>query len=381
MISETMFIVENVFGTILLVNFVSRAQPYLCHFLIQGSKVIKGIRALASHLDLSISTVSKALNGRFDINEETKKRVIEGALALGYVPNQSGRSLRQGATRTVGFMIEANQDGSTDSDNFFMSVFDGVQLVLAEHKLDLIVLPCPSNEDPVSYLKRMVTRGIVDAFIISSTRRRDPRVKLLGATKIPFVSLGCSNTAHPWVELDFEGVASQSVDRLVERGHRRIAVALPTIKLNLGNLFLKGYKKGLARHHIQFDQNLVIAIPSSEAGGSDLADQLVGLDQPPTAVLLSYELVAGGLYKRLYEIGKNPGRDIAVIGFRESLQTKALVPHLTCFSAKLKDIGVALAETLLSQMSPFSDQYSNRPKQKIWPMTLLEGDSDAMVLM
>ena len=359
---------------------MSRAQQYLHHFLIQGSKLTKGIRALASHLNLSISTVSKALNGRFDINAETRKRVVEAALALGYEPNQSGRSLRQGITKTIGFMIEANQDGTTDSDNFFMSVFDGVQLVLAEHKLDLIVLPCPSNEDPVAYLSRMVTRGIVDAFIISSTRKRDPRVKLLAAAKIPFVSLGCSNAVDPWVELDFEGVASQSVDRLVERGHRRIAVSLPTINLNLGNLFLKGYKKGLARHHIQFNQTLAIATPSSESGGRELADRLLGFDSPPTAVLLSYELVAGGLYKRLYEFGKIPGRDIAIIGFRESLQTRALVPHLTCFSAKLKDIGIALAKTLLSQMSPFSSQYSNHPRQKIWPMTLLEGDSDSMIV-
>ena len=375
-----MLVIENVFGNIPRLNFVSRAQPYLHHFLIQGSKLTKGIRALASHLDLSISTVSKALNGRFDINAETKKRVVEAALALGYVPNQSGRSLRQGATKTVAFMIEANQDGSTDSDNFFMSVFDGVQLVLAKHKLDLIVLPCPSNEDPVAYLTRMVTRGIVDAFIISSTRKQDPRVKLLATAGIPFVSLGCSNAAHPWVELDFEGVASQSVDRLVERGHRRIAVALPTINLNLGNLFLKGYKKGLSRHDILFDQTLMFATSSSESGGYDLANRLFSLDRPPTAVLLSYELVAGGLYKRLYEIGKTPGRDIAIIGFRESLQTRALVPQLTCFSVSLKDIGVALAETLLSQMSAFSDQYSNCPKQIIWPMNLLEGDSDLMTV-
>ena len=373
-------IIENVFDNIPLLKFVSRAQQYLHHFFVHGSKLTKGIRALASHLDLSISTVSKALNGRFDINAETRKRVVEAALALGYVPNQSGRSLRQGATKTVGFMIEANQDGSTDSDNFFMSVFDGVQLVLAEHKLDLIVLPCPSNEDPVAYLSRMVTRGIVDAYIISSTRKQDPRVKLLATGRIPFVSLGCSNATHPWVELDFEGVASQSVDRLVQRGHRRIAVALPTINLNLGSLFLKGYKKGLARHHIPFDQTLAIATPSSESGGRALADRLLGFDPPPTAVLLSYELVAGGLYKRLYEFGKTPGRDIAIIGFRESLQTRALVPHLTCFSAKLKDIGIALAKTLLSQMSPFSSQYSNHPRQKIWPMTLLEGDSDSMIV-
>ena len=62
---------------------------------------MKGIRALARHLDISIGTVSKALNGRFDINAETRKRVLDAAAELGYVANQSGRALRQGATRTT----------------------------------------------------------------------------------------------------------------------------------------------------------------------------------------------------------------------------------------------------------------------------------------
>src|SRR5688572_22755920 len=103
---------------------------------------MKGIRALARHLDISIGTVSKALNNRFDINPETRKRVLQAAAELGYVANQSGRSLRQGTTQTIGFMIESNQASATDSDNFFMAVFDGVQSVLREHHLDLVVLPC-----------------------------------------------------------------------------------------------------------------------------------------------------------------------------------------------------------------------------------------------
>src|SRR4051794_4079977 len=214
---------------------------------------MKGIRALARHLDISIGTVSKALNGRFDINAETRKRVLDAAAELGYVANQSGRALRQGATRTVGFMIESSQATPTDSDNFFMAVFDGVQTVVRRHHLDLIVLPCASDEDPAMYLGRIVARGLVDAVIVSGTRRDDPRIPLLERAHIPFVALGRSrNATHPWIDLDFEGVARQSVDRLVERGHQRIAASLPATDLNLGNPFLQGYKKALKQHGIPF---------------------------------------------------------------------------------------------------------------------------------
>lgn len=326
---------------------------------------------------MSIGTVSKALNGRSDINEQTRERVLLAAAQLGYVANQSGRSLRQGMTQTVGFMIESNQETSTDSDNFFMAVFDGVQSLFAQHKLDLIVLPCASNEDPVLYLQRMVARGLVDALIISATRRNDPRVPLLIRANIPFVALGRSeNAAHPWVELDFEGVARQSVDRLVARGHREIAVALPANELNLGNLFLAGYRDALDRHGIAFDPRLALPTRSSEEGGYQLGSNLLALEPRPTAIVLSYELPAGGLYRRLNEAGVLPGRDMAVIGFRASPQTRFLVPTLTSFHTSLRDLGVALGEMLLSRMPQFEEKYPDWPTEKVWPLSLVPGQSD-----
>jgi len=338
---------------------------------------MKGIRALARHLDISIGTVSKALNNRFDINPETRKRVLQAAAELGYVANQSGRSLRQGTTQTIGFMIESNQATATDSDNFFMAVFDGVQSVLREHHLDLVVLPCASDEDPVDYLTRMVGRGFVDALIISATRKKDPRIAMLSTAGIPFVALGRSGEdRHPWVDLDFEGVAERSVDRLVAKGHSDIAVALPATGLNLGNVFLSGYKRALKRHGLPYRSDYAVRSESSDRGGYELGTRLLSLDHRPSAIILSYELVAPGLYRSLADAGLRVGRDMAIIGFRESLQNRHLSPHLTSFSTSLRDLGMALGEVLLSQLPSFSERYKDLPRQKVWPMELVQGESD-----
>ncbi len=341
---------------------------------------MKGIRALARHLNISVSSVSKALNGRFDINADTRKRVLEAAAELGYVANQSGRALRQGSTRTIGFMIESNVASPTDSDNFFMAVFDGVQTVVRRHHLDLIVLPCASDEDPAAYLGRMVARGLVDAVIISGTRRDDPRIPLLERADIPFVALGRSRSAtHPWIDLDFEGVAKRSVDRLVERGHRRIAASLPATDLNLGNVFLLGYKKALKAHGIPFDPELAVRTESSEDGGYRLGTRLLALEPRPSAVIMSYELPAGGLYRALAEARVTPGKDFAVIAFRESPITRYLVPKITSFKTPLRELGVALGEILLSTMAEFRGAYPGTTPQRIWPMELAPGDSDPML--
>lgn len=338
---------------------------------------MKGIRALARHLDISVSTVSKALNGRFDINADTRKRVLEAAAEFGYVANQSGRALRQGATRTVGFMIESGQASPTDSDNFFMAVFDGVQTVFRRHHLDLIVLPCAGEEDPAEYLGRMVARGLVDAVIISATRHTDPRIPLLQKARMPFVTLGRSGElAHPWIDLDFEGVAKRAVDRLVERGHSRIAVSLPATDLNLGNLFLKGYKKALREHEIPFVPQLAIRTESSDEGGYKLGRTLLELKPRPTAIVLSYELPAPGLYRALADAGVAPGKDLGVIAFRESPITRHLVPRITSFTTSLRDLGVTLGQTLLSTMPDFLENYPNVRDQQVWPMELVAGESD-----
>ena len=184
---------------------------------------MKGIRRLAQQLDISIGTVSRALNGRPDVNEETRRRVLEAAEAMGYVPNQSGRALRKGATGIIGFMIETGANTATDGDSFFLSVFDGVQAVLNRHGLDFVALLCGSGEDPNEYLRRVVGRGFVDGVIISSTQRHDPRIDFLADRRIPFIMLGRSLTdrGEAWYDLDFEGMAETAVERLAGRGHRR----------------------------------------------------------------------------------------------------------------------------------------------------------------
>jgi DNA-binding LacI/PurR family transcriptional regulator len=340
---------------------------------------MKGIRRLAQHLDISIGTVSRALNGKPDVNEATRKRVLEAAAELGYVPNQSGRSLRQGTSNTIGFMIESGADTAGNSDNFFLGVFDGVQNAFSRHKLDLVVLPCPTDEDPTEYLQRMVARRLVDAMIISATRRTDRRVDLLTAAKIPFIALGRSSSGahHPWIDLDFDGVANRAVDRLVAHGHRRIALALPSNDINLGYVFLDGYKAALKRHGIRLNPAYVIRGRSSEQGGYQIGHELLALPERPTAIVLIYELMAIGLYRRLNESGVLPGRDIAIVGFRESPQARFLSPTLTCFRVSLRDLGITLGESLLASIPAYAETYPQGIAHKLWPMELIPGESDA----
>ncbi|MDB5526150.1 MAG: transcriptional regulator, LacI family [Rhizobium sp.] len=343
---------------------------------------MKGIKQLARHLDISIGTVSRALNGKPDVNPETRKRVLAAAEAFGYAPNQSGRSLRQGTTNAIGFMIELSADTNASSDDFFMGVFDGVQTVLSRHKLDLVVFPCPADQRPVEYLQRIVGRRLVDAMIISATLRNDARIEFLKKAGIPFIALGRSNSGGDlrWIDLDFEGVASGSVDRLVEHGHKRIAIAIPADDINLGHVFHDGYRAALERHDIAYDPALVYRQERIVEGGHGLAARIAATDNPPTAIMLSTEVLAPSLYRGLEGHGMVPGKDIAVIGFRDNPRARYLTPSLTCHSFSLSALGEAVAETLLADMPAYAKNYPGKATNKIWPLTFLPGESDDFVL-
>ncbi len=338
-----------------------------------------GIKRLAQQLNLSIGTVSRALNGKPDVNEETRRRVLEAAAAIGYVPNQAGRALRKGATGVVGFMMQTGHEITGEGDVFFMSVFDGVQTVFARHQLDLVALLCSSEEDPQAYLQRVVARGFADALIISATKREDHRIDFLASRKIPFVALGRSETDadHPWLDLDFAGMAELGVARLFGKGHRRIGIFAPLDDANLGFVFVDAYRQALAQQGIVFDPSLVFRAHPNERGGHSIAQSIASMpaDMRPTAFILTNEVMAVGLYNGLYEAGIPPGQAIAIIG-RDSPHAHYLVPRLTCFRLSLRDLGISLAEALLATMPAYAEHYPLGVVRRVVPLDLIEGESD-----
>lgn len=338
---------------------------------------MRGIARLAQELGISTGTVSRALNGRPDVSEATRQLVLDAAKRIGYAPNQAARTLAQGTTRSVGFMMDLDRATAASSEYFFMGVFDGVQSVLTDHGLDLLVLPRPTKEKSLTFLSRYVTRGVFDGMILAATQRVDPRIDLLESAGIPFVTLGRSSSGkdYPWVDLDFAGVASAAIDRFVAAGHKRIAITLPLGSINFGQIFEDAYRAALARHGIAFDPALVFVTSRGEEAGYGLVDDMMAVPEPPTAVLLIFETVAIGIYRRMAEMGRVPGKDLAIIGFRDEPTVRFLTPSLTCFSASLHDIGEDLARALLARMPAFSEQTTAPPIKRLAPFSIRLGAS------
>ncbi|MBJ6122660.1 LacI family DNA-binding transcriptional regulator [Sphingomonas mollis] len=334
------------------------------------------IRDLARQLGLSIGTVSRALNDRKDVSAATRQRVLEAATRLGYTPNQSGRTLRSGRTGTIGFMLTLEHDSAVHGDPFFMALLEGVQTGLAEHGLDLVVLLARTGEDGLTFLRRHVARGTVDAWLLSATRYEDSRIDFLLDRRIPFVALGRSATARPfaWIDLDFESVVADAVALFAAAGHRRIGLVAPPATINNSHIIVDSYRTALDDAGITFDPALVHNGDTDESDGEATARQLMALDDRPSALLLMGETAPVGAYRALRGLGLEPGRDIALIGLRDSPTCRALSPDLTCFTLALEDLGLALAQGIGAAVAS-RDGHDVPLLQQRWPMTLRLGDS------
>jgi DNA-binding LacI/PurR family transcriptional regulator len=306
-----------------------------------------GIRELARHLDISIGTVSRALNDRADVNPLTRERVRQAAAKLGYSPNQSGRSLRRGRTDLIGMVVPVGSDNAL-INTVFLSVLDGLRRRLGEYDLDLAIFLEGGKDDRLGALRRVTERGLADALIIADTQGFDPRVDYLTKLAKPFVTFGRTRAAarHAWVDPDFEAAVEAAVERLVALGHRRIGLALPDLHTNYLDLVETSYQRAMRLHGLPVDQQWNLRRPAGERGGLEAADALLAADPRPTAVLVSESMHAVALYRRLDEAGLRPGRDISILGLLPEARAQYLIPTLTTYQTNWTEIGRRLADAV-----------------------------------
>jgi DNA-binding LacI/PurR family transcriptional regulator len=311
-----------------------------------------GIRELARHLEISIGTVSRALNDRADVNPLTRQRVREAAAELGYSPNQSGRSLRRGQTDLVGVILPSATD-DTPINMLFLFVLAGLRRRLSEQGLDLAIFLEDSARDRLEPLRRVTQRGLVDALIIADTARCDSRVDYLTKLSKPFVAFGRTRSPieHAWIDPDFESAVEGAVEHLVRLGHWRIALALPDLETNYIDVIEQSYRRAMRQRGLRFDEAWNLRRPAGERGGLAAAEALLAFDPRPTAILVSDSMHAVALYRRFGEAGLSPGRDISIVGILPEPRSQSLIPALTSYQTDWTEIGGRLGEAVILELA------------------------------
>lgn len=331
------------------------------------------IRDLARHLNVSIGTVSRALNGRPYVEEALRKRIVEAAKEFGYTPSFAGRSLRQGSSGMVGMMLPIS-NGLVVADTLFMGVLEGLRRYFSARKIDLVVLFADPDLEDISYLRRVVERSILEGVVIADLLRQDPRIEYLQASGTPFVGFGRSETTgrHSWLDFDLEGATRMAVDRFRGLGHRRIALGTTANSVNYGRVVERAFVEQITSTAGPLDEALILREEGSERGGYDLGTRWFAMTPRPTAIVLANEQMSIGLHRRLAEGGVAVGRDLSQIAIIEEPSARFLNPQVTRFTADLPGLGERLGEILHREMR----ERGEAPIRELYPMQLTVGASD-----
>lgn len=330
------------------------------------------IQELAGILGLSVSTVSKALNGRTDVSAATRKLVLEAAERHGFTPDPVARRLRRQSTDTVAFVVSAPQ--ASFAHPIFLDMLVGVNEAMDDSGYQVIVASSRSVESEIDVFKRLIERQRVEALLFGRTRRRDERIAYLLERDIPFVAFGRSETSNdfPYLDIDHSVVGRAGCARFISLGHRRIALVHATESLMFSHLERVGYEEALRAAGIKVDKALCVEAPISEEGGAQAVHQLLQLADPPTAIVCGLDLLAIGVMRGIAETGRVPGRDIGVIGADNHPIGRYVQPALTTFSAEAHRAGKRMAEMLLERLAG----KPARELQEIWAPELIVRASD-----
>lgn len=307
------------------------------------------LATVAQEAGVSRQTVSNALNSPDLLRPDTLARVQEAIERLGYSPNRAARSLRTRSSHLVGLRVDPAVEDSANAlmDRFVHSLVESTE-VAGYHVLLFTADEQPGSAESYAELLRSAA---VDAFVITDTFRGNPHAAWLTERGVPFVAFGRPwdepDARHPWVDVDGRAGVGLGVDHLVERGHERVA----WVGWQRGSFIGEDRRSGwVDRMH---DRGLSTSRLSARGDdslefGTRAAHALLDVppDERPTAFMCASDTLAMGVLRCLDERGLRAGRDVAVVGFDDSIAAQVCTPGLTSVRQPLEQVAVEVVGCL-----------------------------------
>lgn len=305
------------------------------------------LKDLASSLGLSITTVSRALDGYDDVSEATRARVKAAAEAVGYRPNAAARRLRKGATEMV-TMVLPTEPGQFN-EPLYIELLAALGRRLARDGYDLTLLASPPGTEELKTYRRLVEGRRTDGLIVVRTRRDDARIRWLLEQDFPFVAMGRTEVAGdiPFVDGDGTAAFEDATLRLVALGHRRIGLVAAPNAFTFSGLRREGYRRAMAASGLPLFECEAAA---DEEGGFLAAREMLAAADRPTALLCATDRIAYGVMRAARQAGLTLPDDLSVIG-HDNLPASAFTdPPLTTMELPIDETGDILADLLLARI-------------------------------
>jgi LacI family transcriptional regulator len=309
------------------------------------------IQDVAKKAKVSVSTVSRVLNGKTDVASDTQSRILSVIDDLGYATNLAARSMRSHKKNLVGLIMP------DIAYPFAIEVMKGVNRAIAESEFDLLVYTTgdvrksgrASHEQKyVSLLTNSISDGVIIVAPVAGEFNIDA----------PIVSIDplASNPNYPAVHATNYQGAIDAMEYLLGLGHKRIGYISGRAELESASRRLKGYTDALEKAGIPVEDDLIASGDYTTDTGVTGAKKLLSLDTPPSAIFASNDQMAMGVYQVAQEMGLRIPDDLSVIGFDNIPESKYM--NLTTVDQFISEMGYVATQMLIKLINGeyFEDQ-------------------------
>ena len=332
------------------------------------------LKELAHILNLSQTTVSRALNGYPEVGEKTRLRVMEAARKHNYHPSSSAKRLAMGRSHTIGHVVQQDERHSMINPHF-SDFIAGAGETYQKHGYDML-LSVVRPEDEDRFYRELARSGRVDGMVIHAPRKEDPRIELLKSLNLPFAVHGRTEEQeadHDWLDVNNRSSFKRATEFLIDLGHRRIGLLNGLEDMDFAYRRRLGFEATMHKHGLEVDPQLLYSQDMIEPYGYEATRNLLKLDKPPTALLSSSILPALGAVRALQQAGMRLGHDLSIVVFDDQLSFMQYsgVPLFTSMRSSIMDAGRRLAEILISNI----DNPGRDPIQELWEADLVVGRS------
>jgi LacI family transcriptional regulator len=281
------------------------------------------------------------------ISAETRQRVLEAAQRLNYYPDAAARRLASGKTHTIALVWHRAPD-RTYRDVFLPGLLEGTARAARHYGYHLLFRPVEVDEPNGSYAE--LVRGRHTAGLILSGPRSDDAYLLdLHNDGFPIVLHGQLNgTDIPSVDVDNVQGALSAVRYLLRLGHRRVAIITNApLVYAASRQRLQGYRQALKEYDVPYDPTLVRQGNFDEESGYTAINELLALDEAPTAAFIASDVVAMGALRALQEERVAVPQDLTIVGFDDITAARFITPALTTVHVPTFALGWSAAELLI----------------------------------
>jgi DNA-binding LacI/PurR family transcriptional regulator len=325
---------------------------------------------IAQRLNLSVSTVGRALADDARISPETKLRVTKVAEELGYVANRAARIMRGAPSTMIGLIVPDVRN------SFFSTVAHALTETMSEQNHQLLL--CETGDDRTSELRQvrdLAAAQVAGIIIVPSAHPKPQAIQLLRSIPhVQFLRRLQSLSPH-WFGVDDHNAAFAATTHLLELGHRRVAYIGGTDDVTSGADRLAGFQAAVAAHGLPASAGIVALGPPSSTlrGGATHGRasfrRLMGSDEPPTGIVTGSVPVSRGLLEVIQQEGPEVPRDLSVVGFGDEIGFSWWGPGLTTVAVPGHELATACGTWLLRRLR--SPEIAEEPYHSMSSGTLI----------